>query len=363
MKAQQIDRNRIKGAWEGRISGCQLGKPVEIMSNFLGLDLMRTFLKNSGALPLRDYIPYTGDPFVDIMGKLSCKEHITRSEPDDDINYTVLALIMLEKYGLDLTTQNVASSWLISIPAGRTFTAEKAAYKMLLSLTTDATACLGLPPDFDLSACSMNEWSDWIGAMIRADMYGWVCPGRPDLAAHLARQDATLSHTGDGVEGAAFIAALGALVPATGSILDAVESAVKEIPENSGAFESVKFGISIAGKDDAVVLLHDKYKDYPAVHVLNNLALVVWAILTYEDDFSAAIGETVAAGLDTDCNGATVGGILGLTGKPIHGHWTKPWNNRVAVDLAGIGELDLNELADRTVAVAEKIRVQSACTS
>ena len=150
----------------------------------------------------------------------------------------------------------------------------------------------------------------------------------------------------DGVEGAAFIAALGALVPATGSIPDAVESAIKEIPENSGAFEAVKFGISIAGKDDAVVLLHDKYKDYPAVHVLNNLALVVWAILTYEDDFSAAIGETVAAGLDTDCNGATVGGILGLAGKPIPEHWTKPWNNRVAVDLAGVGELDLNELAD-----------------
>jgi ADP-ribosylglycohydrolase len=355
MKAQQVDRNRIKSAWEGRISGCQLGKPVEIMSNFLGLDAMRAFLKDTGVLPLRDYIPYTGNPLVDIMGKLSCKEYITRSEPDDDINYTVLALIMLERYGLDLTTQNVASSWLGYLPAGRTFTAEKAAYKTLLSLTDDATACLGLPPGFDLSACSMNEWSDWIGAQIRADMYGWVCPGRPDLAAHLARQDAMLSHRNDGIEGAAFIAALGALVPAAGSIPGAIESAIKEIPENSGAFEAVKLGISIAGKDDAALLLHDKYKAYPAVHVLNNLALVVWAILTYEDDFSAAIGETVAAGLDTDCNGATVGGILGLAGKPIPEYWTKPWKNKVAVDLAGVGELDLNELVDRTVAVAGKI--------
>ncbi len=222
MKAQKVDRDRIKGAWEGRISGCQLGKPVEIMSNFLGLDAMRTFLKDTGALPLRDYIPYTGNPLVDIMGKLSCKEYITRSEPDDDINYTVLALIMLEKYGPGLTTQNVASSWLGYLPAGRTFTAEKAAYKTLLSLTDDAIACLGLPPGFDVSACSMNEWSDWIGAMIRADMYGWVCPGRPELAARLARQDAMLSHRGDGIEGAAFIAALGAVIPATGSILGAL---------------------------------------------------------------------------------------------------------------------------------------------
>jgi ADP-ribosylglycohydrolase len=355
MKAQQVDRNRIKRAWEGRISGCQLGKPVEIMSNFLGLDAMRTFLKDIGALPLRDYIPYNGNPLVDIMGKLSCKEYITRSEPDDDINYTVLALIMLEKYGMGLTTQNVASSWLSYLPAGRTFTAEKAAYKALLSLTTDATACLGLPPDFDLSACSQNEWSDWIGAQIRADMYGWVCPGKPELAAHLTRQDARLSHRDDGVEGAAFIAALGAIIPTTDSIPGAIESALKEIPESSGAYEAVKFGMSIAKKNEAVMLLHEKYKDYPAVHVLNNLALVVWAVLTYEDDFSAAIGEAVAAGLDTDCNGATVGGILGLAGKSIPEYWTKPWNNRVAVDLAGIGELDLNELVDRTVTVARKI--------
>ena len=355
MKVQQSDRNRIKGAWAGRISGCQLGKPVEIMSNMLGLEAMKAFLMETGALPLRDYIPYTGNPLVDVMGKLSCKEYITRSEPDDDINYTVLALIMLEEYGLGLTTVNVASSWLRYVPAGRTFTAEKAAYKTLLSLTDDATASLGLPPGFDLSACSMNEWADWIGALIRADMYGWVCPGRPDLASHLARQDAMLSHRDDGVEGAAFIAALYALIPPTDSILDAIESAIKEVPENSGVFEAVKFGIFIAGKDDAVKLLHDRYKDYPAVHVLNNLALVVWAILTYEDDFSAAIGETVAAGLDTDCNGATVGGILGLAGKPIPEHWTRPWKNKVAVDLAGVGELDLDELVDRTLAVAGKI--------
>ena len=29
-------------------------------------------------------------------------------------------------------------------------------------------------------------------------------------------------------------------------------------------------------------------------------------------DFSAAIGNAVAAGWDTDCNGATVGGLAGL---------------------------------------------------
>ena len=47
-------------------------------------------------------------------------------------------------------------------------------------------------------------------------------------------------------------------------------------------------------------------------------------------------GEVVAAGLDTDCNGATVGGLWGLRGDPIPRAWTDPWRGRVAVTLAGV---------------------------
>lgn len=355
MNASEIDRNRIRSAWEGRISGCQLGRPVEIMANMLGLDAVRSYLSENGALPLRDYIPHTDNPLVDLMGKTSCKEFITYSVPDDDINYTVLALMMLEEYGTSLTTQDVALSWLHYLPAGRTFTAEKEAYRMLLSLTDDVTATFGLPAGFDLSSCSDNSCSDYIGAQIRADIYGWVCPGRPRLAADLARRDACLSHRGDGVEGAAFIAALGAAIPATGSVYDAVEEAIRLIPDGSGVHEAVMFGRSMAGNTDAAELLHRKYAGMSAVHVLNNLSLVVWAILTYEDDFSAAIGEAVAAGLDTDCNGATVGGLWGLSGRPIPGHWTRPWNGRVAVSLAGVGEMNVNDLIERTIKIAGKI--------
>ena len=32
MSRMVIDRNRIELAWQGRISGCQLGKPVELLS-------------------------------------------------------------------------------------------------------------------------------------------------------------------------------------------------------------------------------------------------------------------------------------------------------------------------------------------
>jgi ADP-ribosylglycohydrolase len=355
MSEARIDPNRIRGAWEGRISGCQLGKPVELISILAGRDALIEYLKEAEAYPLRDYVPLIENSPVDsVITRRSCKEYLQRSEPDDDINYSVLALMLLEEHGMHLTTADVARAWLRWLPGGATFTAERAAYRTLLERAADGFA-YGADPGFDLMECAENEWSEWIGAQIRADLYGWVCPGRPELAADLARRDASLSHMGEGVHGAAFIAALGAAIPSSKSILEAVEVASKVVPKDSGAAEAISLAQSLVGRPDAVEQLHEKYKDLHPVHVLNNLALGVWGLLSYEHDFSAAIGEAVSAGWDTDCNGATVGGLWGLQGKPIPSHWTQPWQGRVAVTIAEVGELVIGDLVDRTIAVAEKL--------
>ncbi len=345
---------RIRAAWQGRISGCQLGKPVEMLSMREGHAALTRYLENAGALPLRDYVPLVEGTLVERVGRASCRGHLTRSEPDDDINYTVLALVLLEEQGLELRTADVARAWLRFLPAGMTFTAERAAYRILLERGHPFFA-QGGEPGFDLAECSDNEWNDWIGAQIRADLYGWVCPGRPELAADLARRDAALSHRGDGVHGPAFVAALGALLPDASSLEHAVESALAEVPPESGAAAAIQLGRARAGDPEGADRIREHYTDLSPVHTLNNLALVVWALLTHPEDYGAAIGDVVAAGLDTDCNGATVGGLWGLHKSQIPESWTAPWCGRVAVTLAGMGELQLDELVERTVGVAEKI--------
>jgi ADP-ribosylglycohydrolase len=164
-----------------------------------------------------------------------------------------------------------------------------------------------------------------------------------------------MRHTGDGIHGAAFVAALGAAIPASKSLEEAIETAAREVPASSGAADAISFGRSLAGETDAVDRLHERYRELSPVHTLNNLALVVWGLLAGVGDFSAAIGGVVVAGWDTDCNGATVGGLWGLSGRPIPARWTEPWQERVAVTLAGVGELALDDLVDRTVAVAERL--------
>lgn len=318
-----------------------------------GADALHEYLEKADALPLRDYVPLIEGTVVDHMGRTCCKGHLQRSEPDDDINYTVLALVLLEQHGFEMATVDVARAWLRLLPAAAVFTAERAAYKTLLDRAHEHFS-FGVEPGFDLSECSDNEYNDWIGAQIRADMYGWVAPGRPEVSADLARRDAELSHREEGVYGAVYVAALGAAIPSAENLEAAVETALEQIPSGSGAAHAVELGRRHAGDRDAGPAIRAEYEGMSPVHTLNNLALVVWALLTHPDDFGAAIGDVVAAGFDTDCNGATVGGLWGLQGKPIPEAWTAPWQSRVAVTLAGYGELDLEELVDRTVAVAEK---------
>ena len=56
--------DRIRAAWEGRISGCLLGKPVEMVSMREGPNGLNNFLEESGSLPLRDYVKYMDHPLL-----------------------------------------------------------------------------------------------------------------------------------------------------------------------------------------------------------------------------------------------------------------------------------------------------------
>ena len=344
----------IRHAWQGRISGCMLGKAVEVFSMREGYGALARYLGAVNALPVRDYIPYEADHAPKLVFKPCCKGQMESSLPDDDINYSVLALELLEQHGADLATTDVARAWLKSLPLASTFTAERAAYKILLERGHEWFP-EGQPLGFDIAECADNPYNAWIGAQIRADLYGWVCPGNPELALHLVTQDAQLSHRGEGVYGAQWVSVLAALLGGGMSLPEGIDTATSFIPEDSQCATVVHAAKKLQNEPNGGNTIRESFGDMSPVHTVNNLGLVAWSLLHNADDFNAAIGDVVAAGLDTDCNGATVGALWALQGKPIPGHWIEPWRDRVGVSLAGQAELSLDDLVTRTVTVAKNL--------
>ena len=65
---------------------------------------------------------------------------------DDDIDWTILGLHLLEKYGRELTTEQIAAEWLDRVPFTQTYTAERAAYRNLIhGVTPPETATTQQP--------------------------------------------------------------------------------------------------------------------------------------------------------------------------------------------------------------------------
>ena len=79
--------------------------------------------------------------------------------------------------------------------------------------------------------------------------------------------------------------------------------------------------------------------------------IVSAALLFGEGDFNKSIGLAVGAGYDTDCNGATVGSIIGMmhgiTG--IDSHWTEPLCGQTRTQILGHECVQISDLVDITL--------------
>jgi ADP-ribosylglycohydrolase len=344
---------RILAGWTGRMAGCLLGKPVEKVPR-AGI---RAILESSGAWPLNDYFTADGVP-SDVTERYpwnrasrgtSLRENIVCMPEDDDINYAMLNLHVLESAGLSFTTDDVGKAWLEMLPALTVFTAERVAYQNLLEYRD--------PPE---SARHRNPYREWIGAQIRADVFGWVCPGQPARAAALAWRDARLSHTGNGMYGAMFVAAMVAAAFVESSPGAVVRAGLAIIPEDSRLAEAIRFALSLpdleTDAERAVDRLYERYGQYHWVHTINNAALVAVALLYGDGDFGRSITLAVAGGWDTDCNGATVGSIVGAMNSTVPERWSQPLHNRVRSSLRGFDNSTIDDLARRTAALVDAKR-------
>lgn len=367
---------RLYGAWLGRCSGCALGKPPESMGAKYG-DLeswqrQKEYLiaVSPGEWPLRDYFP-GASPAVEKTGKVgspkSTREHIDCMESDDDIRYTVLGQKILLEKGVAFSTTDVARVWLQELPYYLVCTAETQVYRNLVTLGAyHLHKASSEKIDWNWVVTHQNPFREWIGAQIRIDSYGYAAPGNPELAAELAWRDARLSHVKNGIYGAMFCAAMISAAFVTTDPRLIIEAGLAQIPQTSRLHADILATMAICDKHDydfgafetVIEEIYALLGHYHYVHTNNNAAICAAALLLSGGDFHKAITFAVMGGWDTDCNGATVGSIVGAIAgaQNIPSLWKDPLNDTLNSLISGYHPIAISECAQRSLDIALKVQ-------
>jgi ADP-ribosylglycohydrolase len=346
--------DRVYGSWLGRIAGDFVGAPLEFKPY--------QYLKwRYGDL---DYYPRA----------------IDLAYVNDDEMYEICALLALEKHGSRVNSRDIALEWQ-NLLYRENFTAEKIALQNLRQ---------GISPP--RSGIKDNIYYDAIGAQMRADLFGQVAPGRPDIAKRLAMIDGVISHSGIGVEGEIFIATLISEAFFEPNIRENMIKCLEFLPSSNESLytKMVKMSIRIhdlfptnfrKARKYLMRYWHRTRKIYlkkessrfnqrnvyflnrfvSGVHILPNIGIIVLSLLYGQVDEVDPLGKSICTaammGLDTDCNCGNIGAIIGtqLGAKKIARKWILPLKNTFKTYVKGHKTWKIDQLADKVVKVGKRI--------
>ena len=237
-------------------------------------------------------------------------------------------------------------------------------------ISTEHTAYLnlkaGIPaPESGSIRRNGQTTAEQIGGQIFVDTWGLVWPCRPAAAADYAASAASVSHDGEGLEGARFIAACIAAAfqggPAAGLAPEEKSARMRSVIET---------GLSRVGSDslyrkvaDAVLDFHDHspedwracmeylirewgYDRYPGLcHIIPNAGVCVLSLVYGAGDFARTVEIATMCGWDTDCNAGNVGTIAGVLGglSSLPARYREPINDCIV--LSGLpGSLNILDI-------------------
>ncbi|SMY09991.1 ADP-ribosylglycohydrolase family protein [Flavimaricola marinus] len=298
-------RAKIYAGLLGKTAGVRLGAPVEPTA--WDHDLIRaTYGEITGYV--RDYQNFAAD---------------------DDTNgpYYFVRTLFDE---LEFTAEAAGRTWLDYIPDG---------HGMLwwggFGISTEQTAFENLqngivPPRSGSIAQNGLISAEQIGGQIFSDCWGWVNPGDPAEAARMARIMGSVSHDGEALEGAAYVAAANAVAFDTADI-QAVHRMARAYVTDGTAYAAVIDAVAAfhaSEPDDwracfAMLEADFGYDKWTGVcHVIPNAGVVVLALLYGRGDMPRTIEIATMCGWDTDCNAGNAGSIAGIA-QGVQRSWDK----------------------------------------
>ncbi len=285
-------------------------------------------------------IAWTHDRIRDVYGDIRgyVKDYRTFSA-DDDANGPVFFVRALydDAVNRELEPEDVGKAWLNYARegigmfwwGGENISTEHRAYVNLQK---------GIPAPLS-GAIETNglEMAEQIGGQIFIDSWGLLFPGQIEKAADYAQKAASVSHDGNGLYGARFMAACIAKAFEAKTIDEIIAASLSVIPADSTYTKVVQAVIDFhrSNPNDFRACRqyledHWGYDKYTGVcHIIPNAGICVLALLYGAGDLARTVEIASMCGWDTDCNAGNVGTIIGvLVGiDGIPEHYRKPIND------------------------------------
>jgi len=310
--------DKVLGCWLGKNIGGTLGTPFE----------GKKYVHN-----LTFYDPVPKEPL-----------------PNDDLDFQLVWLRMLEDRGPEVTFSDFASYWMKYLSAHWYNEYSFCTYNLQRGLR---------PP---ISGAFQNYYVDEMGSPIRSEIWACVSPADPQLAATMAWMDSSLDHTGgEGRWGEMFWAALESAAFVIRDVKTLIRLGLSMIPISSNisrviteALYSYESGMRWDEARERIVTIFGHHQ--PSNAIPNHGFTIIG--LLYGKDFGDRLCKAVNCGYDTDCTGATLGSLLGIMNgaSKIPDEWRKPVGEAIVPCRQTVTEglpKTLGELTQRTIKVAE----------
>lgn len=218
-----------------------------------------------------------------------------------------------------------------------------------------------------------NPHADDLDFQIEADFIGLMAPGLMPEAMDIAQRVGHIMNSGDGFYGGAFVAGLYAAAFTSNDPAEILDRALEPIPAESRFYQAIDCVREFHRRnpDDWQACWFELHKKWNCdvgcpkgvflsfnIDAKINAAYVAIGLLYGGGDFSRSVEIATRCGQDSDCNPATVGGVLGvmLGYGGIPAQWLNPLKEIETLDFEGT-DVSLAKAYDMSYAQAlEMIR-------
>ena len=286
-------QDKIKGGWAGQVIGCTYGGPTEFRYN-------GTMINDRWPIPWDEHQMlwwYENSPGL-----------------YDDVYMDLTFLDVFEKHGFDAPDSLHALAFAhAEYPLWHANQAAR--YNILHGIMPPASG-----------HWKNNPHADDIDFQIESDFAGLMSPGMVRTSTEISNRIGHIMNYGDGVYGGMYVAAMYALAFVHDDLIFVVREALKVVPEQSDFYRCIA----------DVIRWHEQYPDdwksnwfevqkhwsYDKgcpdgvfgtfnIDAKINAAYIVIGLLYGNGDFGKTVDISTRCGLDSDCNPANAGGILG----------------------------------------------------